>query len=166
MSLFYDVVKQKYNKITKKLKDILITDNYNVQNSINSNNDKVLDIYIDTKKILTCNYDILGVYDVNCGIFSWSTTLKLVDRELLTKVKHIQKYNKELEKLIITRKYSDIEFMETILYYISNNMFYIESDNIEQLLEFSCFITDSIGYLIQKEKNKYIYYLITNIVNY
>ena len=147
---------------------------YIIENTINKNEDNILDIYSNNKKekkLLSLKYEVMGIYDYSCNLFSWENMMILTNKKLSILSKKVKNYKKEIKEMIIKKQYKDISYMETMLYYISNNVFFIEESNLLDLVKFSCYILDNMvfGVLVQDNvingKKYGIHYFITDIVS-
>ena len=71
---FADIIEKDYNDMLEKTKFFLNVTSYFIENTINKNDENILVIYNDdnkNKKICSIVYEIMGIYDANCNIFSW-----------------------------------------------------------------------------------------------
>jgi len=167
---YKDIINKKYLSLTSDIKNIIGNNEYYTdENFEQENNNYILNIFLKSgnKKILSVNYEILGLYNDKCNIFYWGNSLIPFDNNIYKLAKKIILSKKKLKKYIIDKKYSDTAFMEKLLYYTANHIFYIIPDNIDDLLKYSCYITNSIGIVsdnISAEKTLHIYYIIKNII--
>jgi hypothetical protein len=175
MQVFGDIVNNKYNEMTKNISNLLKETEYIIENTINKNDENILDIYSTLKKekkILSVKYEIMGIYDYSCNLFSWDNMMILTNKNLNNLSKKVKKYKKNIKEMIITKQYKDIDYMERILYYISNSVFFIEQNNLLNLIQFSCYslYSDNILGVLSQDKmiNGKIYglhYFITEIIS-
>lgn len=174
MQILSSIVDEKYNKTIKKISNLLKEKDYIIENTINKNEDNILNIYSNNKKekkILSLKYEVMGIYDYNCNLFSWENMMILTNKKLNNLSKKVKNFKKELKEIIVKKQYKDIGYMERILYYISNSVFYIEQSNLLELVKFSCYSVNDrvLGVLVQDDiingKKYGIYYFITDIVS-
>jgi hypothetical protein len=172
---FSDMINNEYHETTKKLSNLLKEKDYIIENTINKNDDNILDVYPNDKrekKILSLKYEIMGIYDYNCNLFSWENMMVLTNKKLNNLSKKVKIFKKEIKEFIIKKKFLDIEYMEKILYYISNNAFYIEKENLIDLVKFSLYSVKKdnvLGVLVQDNiingKKYGIHYFVTGIIS-
>lgn len=167
---YKDIIDKKYLSLTNNMKNIIKDNEYYTEEQPNKeNDDHILNVFLksNNKKILSVNYEILGFYSDKCNIFYWGTNILPSNKYIYKLSKKIMRSKKKLKEYIINKKYSDISFLEKLLYYTTNKIFYIIYDNIDDLLKYSCYITNSIGILTNnslKDKKAFnIYYIIKNI---
>ena len=168
-SIYADKVKQTLANYNKELNAIMEKyPEYIVEINEDDNENNVLEAYYNKKKILSAKYQILGIYDEQCNLFTWAKNIQLIDKTLTKISKKIKAMSSVIKDIIIKNEYSDIEYLEKIMYYLSNNTFIIYPQNINELINFSTFITKHKGVIKSKmneqDKNIYIYYLITDII--
>jgi len=174
MTELENIVKNTYNNLTKPYNDLIShckTEDININIISDNYGDKTIEVFCKNTKIISAKYDVLGVYDDQLNLFTWGWNVELIDKNIIKNTKKIKKQTKSIKSDIIKRKYSDIGYMEKILYYISNNIFFISKDNITGLLEYCVYITQTKGIIkqvtkAQNSKNKLItiYYLVTDII--
>jgi hypothetical protein len=163
-------INKKYLSLTKKINEIIGIDDYKIKNKISKNNEHLMDVFLikNNKKIMSTKCEIMGFYNKDCNTFYWGDLFIPMNTYINKSLKKIKKSKNKLKDMIIDKKYDDIEFLEQLLYYVSNNVFYIDDTNIDKLARYVCYKTDSLGLLLHKEeinKKQYIlYYLIKEIV--
>ena len=142
---------------------------YFVEINEDSSENNVLEVYYNNKKILSAKYQILGIYDEHCNLFTWAKYIQLIDKKLTKISKKIKAMSSIIKNIIIKNEYSDIDYLEKIMYYLSNNTFIIYPQNINELINFSTFATKYKGVIKSKmninDKSVYIYYLIIDIIS-
>ena len=122
---YSSIVKDDNKNLTRQLKGLLEKyQKFDVQFG-KSQHEDLLDIYGNGKIILSARYEILGVYDIGCNLFMWGKNLQIVDRQLIKISKKIKKNAVEIQKMILKKKYSDTAYLEKLLYYSRNNIFFI-----------------------------------------
>ena len=169
---YANYIKNKYVKLSKQLLELTEKcQEYSIETKSSGHDDKILDVYCKNKKILSAHYEILGTYDSQCNLFFWAKNMQLIDKQSTKLSKRIKSYHKEIEEMILNKKYNDLDYLEKILYYTKNNIFFMMPDNLETLIEFSVTISECKGVLSQvndnlAKENKivYSYYLITDII--
>jgi hypothetical protein len=167
MKSFENKINEKYLELTEKMNEILNNKDYFIENKIDNNNEYTLDVYLSSnkKKVMTVVCRSMGFYNYNCETFYWGDCILPTNININELAKKIKKTKNKLKKMIIEKKYDDVAFLERILYYVSNNVFYINEVNIQDLIKYSCHVTDSMGILVQqnREKKRGIYYLVREI---
>lgn len=172
-------IKKKYIEATKSIKELMANcKEYTVEIS-DDHVENILNIYCvptnskekNDKKILSAKYEILGSYDTQTCLFYWSKSMPLVDRELTKIVRSIKKRKVIIEEMIIEKTYKDSEYLETILYYLNNNIFYIDPPNVDKFIEFCVGFSECKYVFISKNdktsgfgRDMYFYYIITDFV--
>ena len=151
----------KFNKITNKTKYLI--------KIVNDDNDnKIIDVFDDNdKKILSVTYEMLGTYDTKNALFLWAYNKILINKKLTKISKKIKLSYKDIEKLIVLNKYSDMEYLERLYYYTKNNIFYINSEHLNNLIEYCIFVSECKGVLTDIDSNKIqSFYIVTEIISY
>lgn len=172
-----DIVKNEYIKLAESLDNILKENTdyvveINMETNTEINENSFLDVYGNNrKKILTAKYQLLGTFDIGNEIFIWGSNQVIVDKELILFSKIVKKYSAKIKKYIIQKKCEDVEYMERIYYYISNSVFFIEKDKIEEIIKFAVFVTKCKGIIksvnTNASNNKIMsLYFITDIISY
>ena len=167
MKSFENKISEKYLVLTDKMNEILSNKDYFIENRIDNNNEYMLDVYLSSskKKVMTVACRSMGFYNYDCETFYWGDCMLPTNTNINELSKKIKKTKNKMKKMIINKKYDDIVFLERILYYVSNNVFYIDKGNVEDLIKYCCYVTDSMGVLVQKkEKRQRIYYLVQEII--
>jgi hypothetical protein len=161
---FNEIINKKYNKLTKELKSIIgTTKKYNISVHTNKNEENILELNINNKKITT-KYEILGVYDTTTNIFCWANNYRLIDKNKIQLLKKIKEYHKIIENFIINTTYSDIEYLDKLYYYLSNTIFMLDQKNIDDIVILGTFITNSKGIIFNENEKQKIFYIITDII--
>lgn len=168
---FEDIVKIESNNLSQSLNNILKDhSNYSINIVNDSHKYSYIDVFgINSKKILTVKYEILGTYDATSGIFNWACDQMISNKEITTLSKQIKKYSKDLKKMIIKNKYNDTNYLEKIYYYLSNTIFFLESVNLIDIIKISIFVTKCKGVIKNNNSsnNKITtLYLVTDIISY
>jgi hypothetical protein len=173
MANFKNIVSEKYKELNKKLKHFLISDDINVESLINKNDEYILNIYLNNKKITSAKYEIMGIYNIENNIFTWGNNFLINNKNTSNFVNVIQKSKNIIEKDIFKSVYNDVDYLERILYYLSNNVLYIFQDNIKDLIEYSCYFLSINNFniygvinqdIIINQKKHAIYYYITDFL--
>jgi hypothetical protein len=166
---FQKKIKKNYIKISNKINEILNNKKYNIQTSIDHNENNILNILFDDTKSLSVTYEIMGIYDNKCNIFSWGDSNLLTNNKINTIIKKIKKTKNLLQNIIIDNKYDDNDFIEKILYYVENNIFFINEKNIINLIYYCCYKTECLSVIndniIINNKKYIIFYFITDIIS-
>jgi hypothetical protein len=166
-SNYNDKVKEKILKYNKEL-SVIINEYPKYTIEINEDNN-TLEAHHNKKRILSAKYQILGLYDEQCHIFRWSNKIQLADKKLTRVSKKIKAMCPIIKDIIVNNEYSDIDYLEKIMYYLSNNIFIIYPESIINLINFCIFVTKHKGVIkgnsmSTDNKNIYVYYLITDII--
>ena len=172
MTTLNNIINSEYNKLVKDFNELMTNvDNYNLEFVDNDIDDKTIDVYNNNSKILSAKYQIIGTYDMYCELFTWSWAMQIKDKNITVFKKNIGKYNDKIKKYISNKKYNDIQYLEQIMYYLSNNTFYIIENNLKILEKLCVFIGNGKGVLRYTNKrleksNKiiYVYYLVSDII--
>jgi len=127
-------------------------------------NEFILDVQVEDKVILSLKYECLGVYQRPCNLFQWANKMDLLHKMSVNKTKSITKYKEQVKDYIINNKYTDSEYLERILYYLSNNIFFIEESNMTDLIKLCVYISKCKGILKHEQDANCIYYAITDII--
>lgn len=164
---YEDMVKKEFIDLTKQFNELMKNNKDYIVKIVDNDDENILDVFNGKKKIFTATYEILGVYNTECRLFTWSKNMPLIDK-LLTKLsKKIKAMLPILKNIIINNEYSDVEYLERMMYYLSNGIFYIVPDNIPILLQFCTFVTRSHGIINDKLRDNslfHVYYAITDII--
>lgn len=129
---------------------------------INENDKHIIIIYTNKLKIMA-EYEILGNYDVQTGIWIWSWANSLVEKNLVKiaeKIKSKSKY--------ITHFNGEYDEIELVNYYITNPSFYISSNNMDMFVKMVLYYSDENWILQKKNKNFpsiFEFIIIKNILN-
>ena len=111
----------------------------------------------------------MGIYDYKCNIFSWGDSNLLTNKKISELIKKIKKSKENIKNTIIQNKYEDNKYIERILYYIDNCMFFIQEKNMIDLIQFCGYITNCMDIIINDKiihgKRYKIYYFITEILS-
>lgn len=168
---FTNIVNSETKKLTKQFEDIVgiqydkyLDDNNKYIIEISDDSEKIINLFDNKKKLLTVKYEILGIFDKKCGFFTWAKYIPLINKNLIKIMRNIKSSKDEITEMIVENKYKDVEFLEIILYYLSNNMFIIDETNVSMFLKYCIYISKSKGILINKNDNKYVYYFIVDII--
>jgi hypothetical protein len=164
---FKNIVHKKFIALSSQLINALNQNpDYTVDIDSSQYDEKTLNLLAHGKKFLSTTYQILGSYDCACNLFMWSSSFQVVDKMLVTHCTKIKKTIHIVTDDIINNLYPDTEYLECILYYLSNKIFFIS--DLDNLLEYCVHVTESQGYVKQMltidGKDKINIYLITDII--
>jgi hypothetical protein len=160
---FENILKHESNNLSKFV-DELLNENKNYEISIL--NGTTMEIYGKNKKILTVKYEILGSFDISLMVFSWAYKLMIIDKKTTKLSRKIKKHKKKIKKLIVNKNFNDSDFLEEIYYYLSNGIFFVDKDKINNIIILSLFITKCKGIINITKNNTILYFLITDIISY
>jgi hypothetical protein len=161
--------KNKYAKLTKKINELIGSiDKYTIEFLENDIDEHIISVHNNKNlKILSAKCEIIGSYDTQCELFTWAWGMQLRNVTVTDFEKNIKKYIKKVKYYIENTTYNDLQYLEQILYYLSNNIIYITPDNLEIIKNLCVVACDGNGVLQQfknSEKTVYIYYLVTDII--
>jgi len=168
-----DIIKDECNTLKKEFNELIPNKNEYILefNNIHDIDDQIVDVYGKNIKILSAKYQIIGSYDTQCELFTWAWAMQIRDKKITEFEKRICKYNGKIKNYISNNKYTDVQYLEQIMYYISNNTFYIVPANLKTLEDLCIFIGRGKGVLKQNnrelEKSQKIiptWYLVSDII--
>ena len=162
MSEFKEIVSKNNSNLTYKFNQQIdsIKTQLSKEFTMDAYENKMVNLYDKNKKLMSCTYEIIGIYDTKTNIFTWGCNT-LNDKNLLKISSKIRKYVKSLENMIIKKEYSDTNYMERLHYYLSNCMFYIQNDNIKDLMEFCIYVSKCKG-ILEDGSDVKTFYVITD----
>jgi hypothetical protein len=162
---YHDILAVFYTEIQKEYGNIEAQP-YTIKNSPNQE-EKIIEIYNDEKKIISTKYELLGIYDESTNLFLWGNSLVPSDKTESIRVRDILEYSKKIKALILNKKFTDIGFLEKMLYYLSSPIIYVLKENISQLIMLCVFISKKI-ILMRRDANTNIvtFYLIVDVLSY
>lgn len=171
---FENIITNKSTTLSQSLNTVLKDHiNYTIGIVDGSNVDNIIDIYgSNKKKILTIKYEVLGTYDGTFGIFSWACDHVILNKEVCLLSKNVKKYSKTLKKAIVSENNHDhnqtnSNYMEKIYYYLSNSMFFLDPQNLVDIIKISIFVTESKGIVQEIAQNKITtLYFVRDIISY
>jgi len=145
----------KYQQENKKISD---NDNYKLNFAYTDENEHIVDVYKNDKLLLRASYEILGCYNIICSMWIWGWSLSYVEKNL---VKNTKTAAKNLYKILSN---GDItKDTEEYLYYLSNPSFFISHKNLNKLLNFGVYMTESkfvLPHKIDENKPKIIEFIL------
>ncbi len=124
----------------------------------------------NNKKIMSVNYEILGSYDDKLKLFSWACNHQLVNKKMIKLSNQIRKSVNQIKKLLTNFTYSDVEYLEKLHYYLSNSVFFINNDNISELLHYCLYFSKGMGiiendtFFMDKHRSIKMFYIVTDII--
>lgn len=171
MESYKEIIQNAHKELSKQLMDLIENcKEYTIETKNGSSDDKILDVLCNNKKILTATYEILGTYDSQFNLFFWAKNIKLVDKQITKISKNVKKYSSKIKEMIIEKRYKDVDYLERLYYYTNNGIFFIFPDNVNDIIEFSTYVSKCKGILkqqnnlVQNGKIVYTYYIITDIL--
>ena len=164
-----DEIITKVKLLTKTITEILPNNKEYSLDFDNENDERIIDVFDkDKRKIMSVNYEILGTYDFSSKIFNWGCNKNIVDKKLTKMSKNIKSESKTIKKYIVEKKYTDVAYLESIYYYLTNPLFFV--DDISYLIKFSIYASECKGVLISMDTYKGVNiqtcYLITDIISF
>ena len=172
-----DIVNNKCKELTSivdavlGLNDDKLKIDYTIMINNNKFTDNTIDVIRNEKKIMRINYQILGIFDSQTKLFTWGCDFEIVNRNLTSLSKLIKKKSKTMKNIISNMKYSDVDYLEEIYYYLSNNIFYIDDKYLKKLINISLFITKKKGIVVgngnlfnNEQIPTQVFYIITDII--
>jgi hypothetical protein len=137
------------NDIEKKLNII----NEYSYNFTKENDRHVVEISHNDKIKLKAEYNTIGIYNIPLSFWYWSWSLPFVNKELLDKAEKIKSFSQKLEKEKDFDKFTPEE-LEELHFITSNNNFYTTSENINRIIRFAMYVTNSIWYFPVKHSEQ------------
>lgn len=163
MAVYKDIIYKKYEDLSHKLnKKMSKYEKYEIE--INDKDLYTLNVIHNDEKQILCKYEVIGYYGIDKNFFMWNFGALTYDKKNKEYNEIIKKNNKNIKNIIIENQYKDIDFLEFLLYCVSNNIFYIERSFLDDLLKYICCITNAQGYLISTKENNMIIYLVSDIL--
>lgn len=168
---FYNTITANYNTLKENIeKKISINKDYEYVFNDNSN---IVELYLNDKLKLKAEYSIIGLYNIPLSVWYWGWNIAFINKKLIKPVLQINEFGKE-----ITNNYASFDKIEAeeLYYIVSNNNFYISSNNIEKIIKLSLYLTKAIWCFPVKynnhnksdigEMDKIEYILITKILQF
>ena len=162
---FHDILSVHY-KEAQQLHNNIDTQQYTIRPNENPN-EQLIDVYNKEKKIMSSKYELLGIYDNTTNLFIWGSTMNPSNKNNTLRVKDIREYSSKLKSLIINKKFSDIGYIEMLLYYLTENIIYVLSDHIYDLVMLCVFVSKKF-ILLKRDANTNTasFYLLTDVLSY
>jgi hypothetical protein len=125
----------------------------------------VMDVYLDGKLIMKCEYCILGMYNIELSVWYWSWNIAFINKFLIEKpIEHIKGFLNEINDNYDKFKKDDAEMLH---YLLSNGNFYIANNKIDKIIKLGLYLTESIWYFpIKQEGERVQYVLVTKVLQY
>lgn len=167
---FEKKVLERVESLTKTINDVLPKNTDYILDFDNEQiGNKIINVFDkNNKKILSVNYELLGTYDPRTKIFNWGCNKNIVDKQYTKLSKVIKSKSKKIKKYIITKKYEDVIYLETLYYYLTNKIFFV--NDITKLIKYCIYASKTKGILmsIDTQLNGEIHkcYLITDIISF
>ena len=124
-------------------------------------------ISANKKIILKFTYYFIGSFDLNKSIWIWTYNNFLLDNSNKSFTNKIINFKEEIKNNYPKYKKTKNDIYEKYLYYLSNEICYIEKSNILDIMKLSMYILNGIGtfreYDIDNSINKINFYIIKNI---
>lgn len=139
---YFTQKKQEFSKFVGDIKD------YQVKPYRTPDDNNILDIMKDNVQILRTDYEVIGYYNTVGSIWTWGWANPYVEKDLTKKVSEIRK----LKDIILNCKNLNNDDKELYLYFITNNVFYILADNIDNFFKFVLYYTDG-KWIVSRKHN-------------
>jgi len=151
-----DDIKHHYKKMKDKiLKDIDVNKKCDL---IFDSKHADVDIYQNKKRILRCEYQILGTYNITSSLWIWSNIL-FVETHLMKDILTLRK------TMNLKNNYtSDVMLNELFIYYFTHDTFILTDPSI--LIKILLYLTKSIWIFSEYKKDGIIEYISIKHVNY
>lgn len=160
------IIEDKYNDLSSELN--LLTDEsdkFDMTFTVSPIEDVVE--MISARNKFSAIYQVLGTYDHSRQLFSWASGYGLLNKDKTTSSKAVRNYAKTLHDGITNRTYSDVEYAERLYYYISNSIFTIGEDNLDDIVKIATFVTEACGVIYHRSDTvgPSVFYIILDIVS-
>jgi hypothetical protein len=127
----------------------------------------VAEIYNNDKKIMSSKYELLGIYDETTNLFVWGSSIIPANKNDTLRVRDIREYSSKIKSFILNKKFSDVGFLERLLYYLSENIVYIIRENISDLTMLCVFVSKKfVVFKSNANTNVTSIYLLTDVLSY
>lgn len=113
----------------------------------------IVEISHNNKLKLKAEYNTIGIYNIPLSFWYWSWSLPFVNTKLTDKVEKIKLFPKKLENEKDFNKFSPEE-LEELHFITSNNNFYLSSQNVNRIIRFAMYATNSLWYFPVKHSEK------------
>jgi hypothetical protein len=156
--VYYKEAQQLYNNIDSQQYTIRLGENPN---------ENVAEIYNNDKKIMSSKYELLGIYDETTNLFVWGSSIIPANKNDTLRVRDIREYSSKIKSFILNKKFSDVGFLERLLYYLSENIVYIIRENISDLTMLCVFVSKKfVVFKSNANTNVTSIYLLTDVLSY
>ena len=146
-----EILKKKYQK-------------YNIEKDIINNQ---IIISNNKKIILKFTYYFVGSYDINNSLWIWTINNFLLDNKNKSFTKNLIDFKQNLKNNFNMYKNTPTDVFEKYIYYLSNDICYIKSSNILDIMKLNMYILKGIGtfneVITDNAINKVNLYVIKNI---
>lgn len=141
-----------YKKSKAEFDKYGITDNYNIEVFKTPENNNIADVMRDEKQLLRIDYEVAGYYNLINSTWTWGHANPFIEKDITKSVDGLKKLKKVL--LETNTKTLDTAHKELYIYFITNPVFFISRENIDKLIKFVIYYTDSKWMLMRKNNTK------------
>jgi hypothetical protein len=167
-------MKKNHNLIEYKIKKLIIAKNNYITKLLNKNknyiinfyksgNNKLLGIYDNNNLLLSGKYNFYGIYQPNKNLWIWASSIPGIDKYHIININRIKSFDYLFElndeprnnfyyqlltqDVLFIKNNIELEWINELLLYLSNDLFYFNPFNTEGNIQFLTLI---------KIKEKYI----------
>lgn len=153
-----------YKKVDDYYKDI--KDNIQSKLDINKEYEYIFDgdtvnIMLNNKIKIKAEYNIVGLYNIGLSVWYWGYSIDFINKKFTEKLDIIRKFPIILEK--DSKEFSSQE-LEELHFMTSNTNFYCSGQNIDRIIKFVLFMTNSVWFVPIKNSDKIEYIILTKIL--
>ena len=117
--------------------------NYNIEKDIVNN--QIIITNNKNKVILKFYYYFVGSYDIDHSLWIWTINNFLLDKKHKSYVKDLMNFKENFKNNFDKYKKTPTEYFEKYLYYLSNDVCYIKSSNILDIMKLNMYILKGVG---------------------
>jgi hypothetical protein len=119
----------------KELSDYV---NYDFKFRCTDEGEHLVDIFDNKRMVMRATYEVLGCYSIACSIWVWGWSIDQIEASL---VEGVRADSKKCRVALLDGKVS--KDVEGYLYYLSNDTFFISYKNVDKLVKFGMYFTQS-----------------------
>lgn len=153
------------SSFTKKLKNYYDKQKEYIEERINIKKEfdyvfenNTVELYDDGKKILTGEYEIVGLFNYSMSVWYWAYNVSFVNKKLMSASKNVRNFTKYIKD---NYEKFDSKEVEDYYYYTSNGNFFITDEKINDILMLTLYINKGIWiFPIKREQVGVVQYII------
>lgn len=107
----------------------------------NNNDQHIIELYHNNKKILKAEYSIIGMYNMINSIWYWGWDIDFINKKLIKQSELVKKFNENIKKNYDT--YDPIE-AEELFYITSNSNFYISAEKVKKITKLFLYLVKGL----------------------